>query len=175
MARNIEKIELGPAIVEFGEADKTIFETTIGGVNFTIETQYREQKIDQLGETVVKKVIIGRNASVTVPFAEKDLDVIPKVVAGSELVTDGTGSKVSIKTGVGTDLLTIADKVVIKPVGYESDPDKWVTLPLAYPEADLNYAYDNDNERITNITFSATPDDDGVIAILGDETVTAGP
>lgn len=174
MARDIGKIELGPAIVEFGTGQDVIsFETTIGGVNFTIETQYREQTIDQLGETVVKKNIIGRNASVTVPFAEKDLEVIPKVVAGSELVEDGTGKKVLIRTGVGIDLLEIADKVVIKPVGYENDASKWVTLPLAYPEADLNYSYDNDNERITNITFTSTPDADGVIAILGDEEVTA--
>lgn len=175
MARDLEKLELGPAIVEFGDTDKTLFETTIGGITFNIETQYREQKIDQLGETVVKKTVIGRNAYAVVPFAEKDLEVISKVVAGSELVTDGTGKKVIIKTGVGTDLLTLADKVVIKPVGYEADPEKWVTLPLAYPETDLNYSYDNDNERITNITFTSTPDADGVIAIIGDEMVTAGP
>lgn len=176
MPSNIEKIELGPAIVEYGEgADVVSFETTIGGVQLTTETTYREQKIDQKGETVVSKRITGRNASVTVPFAEYQLDIIPKIMVGAELVTGAAGSKVNIKTGVGLDLITKAKKVVIKPVAHKEDPNYWVTLPLAYPETDLQYSYNNENERITNVVLRSTPDPDDIILILGDETITATP
>lgn len=178
MASNVEKIELGPAIVEYGDSgDKVIFETTVGGVNLAVETTYREQKIDQKGETVVSKRITGRNVSVTVPFAEYELTTIPKIMVGAEVVTNVTSSesKVLIKTGVGMDLLSKAKKVVIKPVAAKNDPSKWATLPLAYPETDLQYNYDNDNERITNVTLRSTPDVDDVVLILGDEQVTAAP
>lgn len=176
MAQNFEKIELGPAIVEYGEgADMVKFETTIGGITFTTETTYRDQLTDQTGETVVGKRITGRNCSVTIPFAEYELSVIPKIMVGAEVVTDGTDSKINIKTGVGLNLIDTAKKAVIKPLAKKDDPNYWVTLPLAYSETDLNYAYNNDNERITNVTLRSTPDEDGVVAILGDETITATP
>lgn len=176
MAQNFEKIELGPAIVEYGEgADMVKFETTIGGITFTTETTYRDQLTDQTGETVVGKRITGRNCSVTIPFAEYELSVIPKIMVGAEVVTDGTDSKINIKTGVGLNLIDTAKKAVIKPIAKKDDPNYWVTLPLAYSETDLNYAYNNDNERITNVTLRSTPDEDGVVAILGDETITATP
>lgn len=176
MAQNFEKIELGPAIVEYGDGvDKITFETTIGGVTFTTETTYRDQLTDQTGETVVGKRITGRNCSVTIPFAEYELSVIPKIMAGAEVVTDGTESKIEIKTGVGLNLIDTAKKAVIKPLAKKDDPNFWVTLPRAYSETDLNYAYDNDNERITNVTLRSTPDADNVVAVLGDETITATP
>jgi hypothetical protein len=176
MASNVNKIELGPAIVEYGTGvDKVSFETTIGGVNFTVETTYREQKIDQKGETIVSKRITGRNASVEVPFAEYQLSIIPKIMGGTEIVTSGTDSKVNIKTGVGLNLVDLAKTVIIKPVAKLNDPNYWVTMPLAYPETDLQYNYNNENERITSIVLRSTPDEDDIIAILGDEKITQTP
>lgn len=176
MASNVEKIELGPAIVEYGDGqDAVLFETTIGGVVLTVETTYREQKIDQEGETVVSKRITGRNAKVTVPFAEYDLDKIPKIMVGASLIEGTDGKKVEITTAVGQDLIKKAKKAVVKPIAGKNDPSTWATLPLAFPETDLQYNYDNDNERITNITLSSTPDENGVILVLGDASTTAKP
>lgn len=173
MAQNIEKIELGPAIVEYGdEGDKVIFETTIGGVDLTVETTYRDQKTDQTGESVVSKRITGRNAAVTVPFAEYQLDILPKIMVGTEAVTNDGKTKINVKTGVGLDLITAAKKVVIKPIAHRTNPEFWVTLPLAYPETDLQYNYNNDNERITSVVLRSTPNEDDIIAVLGDEKIT---
>jgi hypothetical protein len=177
MAQNFDKIEIGPAIVEFGEsgADQVIFETTIGGVVLTTETTYRDQLTDQTGETVVGRRITGRNVSVTIPFGEYELSIIPKIMVGAEAVTGANGTKVNVKTGVGSNLLDAAKKAVIKPIAHKTDPDYWVTLPLAFPQTDLSYSYNNENERITNVTLQSTPDVDNVVLILGDETITATP
>ncbi|MCG7383403.1 hypothetical protein [Paenibacillus sp. ACRRY] len=176
MAQDFSKIELGPAIVEYGTgADMVKFETTIGGVTFATETTYRDQLTDQTGETIVGKRITGRNCSVTIPFAEYELSVIPKIMTGASVVTDGTDSKIELKTGVGLNLIDSAKQAVIKPLAKLNDPNYWVTLPKAYSETDLSYAYDNENERITNVTLRSTPDEDGVVAILGDSTITATP
>lgn len=176
MAQNFEKIEVGPAIVEYGTGVGMVtFETTIGGVVLTTETTYRDQKTDQTGETIVDKRITGRNVSVTVPFGEYDLSVIPKIMTGAEIVTGTGGSKVVVKTGVGLSLLATAKVAVIKPLAKRTDPDFWITLPLAYSETDVSYSYNNENERITNVTLRSTPDEDGVILIMGDDTITATP
>ena len=176
MAQDFSKIELGPAIVEYGTGvDMVKFETTIGGVTFATETTYRDQLTDQTGETIVGKRITGRNCSVTIPFAEYELSVIPKIMTGASIVTDGTDSKIELKTGVGLNLIDSAKQAVIKPLAKLNDPNYWVTLPKAYSETDLSYAYDNENERITNVTLRSTPDEDGVVAILGDSSITATP
>lgn len=177
MAQNFDKIEIGPAIVEFGEsgADQVVFETTIGGIVLTTETAYRDQLTDQTGETVVGRRITGRNVSVTIPFGEYELDVIPKIMVGAEAVTGTNGTKINVKTGVGSNLLDAAKKAVIKPIAHKNDANFWVTLPLAFPQTDLSYSYNNENERITNVTLQSTPDVDNVVLILGDETITAGP
>lgn len=176
MAQDFSKIELGPAIVEYGTGvDMVKFETTIGGVTFATETTYRDQFTDQTGETIVGKRITGRNCSVTIPFAEYELSVIPKIMTGASIVTDGTDSKIELKTGVGLNLIDSAKQAVIKPLAKLNDPNYWVTLPKAYSETDLSYAYDNENERITNVTLRSTPDEDGVVAILGDSSITATP
>lgn len=176
MAQDFSKIELGPAIVEYGTGvDMVKFETTIGGVTFATETTYRDQLTDQTGETIVGKRITGRNCSITIPFAEYELSVIPKIMTGASVVTDGTDSKIELKTGVGLNLIDSAKQAVIKPLAKLNDPNYWVTLPKAYSETDLSYAYDNENERITNVTLRSTPDEDGVVAILGDSSITATP
>lgn len=176
MAQDFSKIEIGPAIVEYGTgSDKITFETTIGGVVLNTETTYREQKTDQTGETIVDKRITGRNVSVTVPFAEYEIDVIPKIMAGAEVVTGTGGAKVVIKTGVGASLLDTAKIAIIKPIAHKTEPAFWITLPLAYSETDLSYSFNNENERITNVTLRSTPDADGKILILGDDTITATP
>ncbi|WP_151737243.1 hypothetical protein [Paenibacillus tengchongensis] len=176
MGQNFSKIEVGPAIVEYGTgADLVKFETTIGGVVLTTETTYRDQLTDQTGQTIVGKRITGRNVSVTVPFGEYELTVIPKIMAGAEVVTGAGGTKVNVKTGVGLNLIDTAKQAVIKPLAHLTDADYWITLPLAYSETDLSYSYNNENERITNVTLRSTPDEDSVILILGDETVTATP
>lgn len=173
MAQDINKIELGPCIVEYGEgAEKVSFETTIGGVVLTSETTYRDQKTDQTGETIVGKRITGRNVSVTIPFGEYELSIIPKIMVGASVVTNADKSKVQINTGVGLNLVDTAKKAVIKPIARLTDKDYWVTIPLAYSETDLSYTYNNENERITNITLRSTPDENGIVLILGDETVT---
>ena len=174
MAQNFDKIEIGPAIVEFGEGvDMVTFETTIGGIVLTTETTYRDQLTDQTGQTVVGRRITGRNVSVTIPFGEYELSIIPKIMVGAEAVTGADGTKVNIKTGVGSNLLDAAKKAVIKPIAHKTDKNFWVTLPLAFPQTDLSYSYNNDNERITNVTLQSTPDENNIVAILGDEAITA--
>lgn len=172
-------VPIGPAIVEFDEGpNKVTFDITKGGINFSMSTSTQDIKVDQYGETVVKSIMKGRTAKVTIPFALYDLDKLAKVIPNSVLVTDSGNpqkKKLEVRSNSGFDMLAVAKKLVIKPTDPNATPNDWITIPLAAPTADIEYTFDNDNERIAKITFDAYPDinQNGLLFILGDETATA--
>lgn len=177
MANGIN-VPIGPATVEFGEGvDLVEFDITKGGIQFQSSTSKQDITVDQYGDTVVKSILKGRTAQVTVPFALHDLDKLAEVIPNSTLVTDATTptkKKIVVKSQAGYDMLTNAKKLVIKPTDPAATPNDWITIPLAGAMADPEYTYDSDNERVVNITFVAYPDltTDGTLYVIGDDTAT---
>lgn len=170
-------VPIGPATVEYG-ATPEIFDITKGGIVFSTSTSKQDVTVDQYGDTVVKSIMKGRTAQVTVPFALYDLDKLAKVIPNSTIVTDGidpTKKKLQVKSQSGYDLMSNAQKLVIKPTDPDASANDWITIPLAGALADMEYSYNSDNERIVNITFIAYPDldADGLLYVLGDDTATA--
>jgi hypothetical protein len=176
MALNTINVPIGPAKVEFGTTSPTIFDITKGGIVFTASTSKQDITVDQYGDAPVKSIMKGRTCQVTVPFALHDLTKLAKVIPNSTLVTDAvtpTKKKLEVKSSSGFDLLSIADKIVIKPTDAASTANDWITIPIAGATADPEYTFDSDNERIVNITFIGYPDTNGLLYILGDATATA--
>lgn len=156
----IEKIDvkIGPAVVEYGEGEnKVVFDITKGGIVFTATFTKQDVTVDQYGDTPVKSIIKGLAAQVVVPFALHDLTKIAAVTPGSELITENDKTKLNVYASAGYDMLTNAKPLVIKPTDPDSTKDDWITIPLAGPLPDINYGYDSDNERVTNITFASYP------------------
>src|SRR5690625_2207608 len=152
-------VKIGPAIVEYGSgADMVTFEITKGGIVFTATFTKQDVTVDQYGDTPVKSIIKGLTSEVVVPFALHDLKKISAVTPGSELITENDKSKLNVYADAGYDMLKNAKPLVIKPTDPDSTKDDWITLPLAGPMPELNYTYDSDNERITNVTFASYPD-----------------
>ena len=172
MSINTENIKLGPCKVEFGEGqDKIVLESTQGGVVLTYEETSRIVNIDQYGTTPAKEIITGRTATIAVPFAEKDLDILKELLPGSKLVvnaTDPTKKRVDVSAVKVIDLLKIAKKVVLIPLAEDTTPNDHVTLYKAAPRTTLNYTYSYDNELITNTTFNGYPGADGNLIAFGD-------
>ncbi|MEC1023575.1 MULTISPECIES: hypothetical protein [Bacillus] len=172
-------VPIGPAIVEYGEgADMVVFDITKGGIQFKAQTSKQDTTVDQYGDTIVKSIMKGRTAEVTVPFALHDLDRLAVAIPNSKLVTDATDptkKKLVVSGKAGYDMLAASKKLVIKPTAPSTTPNDYITVPLAGAIADPEYTYDSDNERIANLTFVAYPDmdNDGDLYIIGDETATA--
>lgn len=171
-------VKIGPAKVEFGDVasgNGAVFDITKGGIQFQVSTTTQQSTVDQFGDTPVKSIMKGRTAQVTVPFALYDLEKLAKVMPNSTLVKDATDPdkmKLTVNAQSGFDMLSVAQKLVIKPLDPSATPNEWVTIPIASPRADIEFTYDADNERVANITFEAYPDENGVLFILGDETAT---
>ncbi len=71
-----------------------------------------------------------------------------------------TKKVVNVNTGVGTNLLDIAQSLVLRPVG-KTDASEDFTIFKAATAGALNFAYKLEDERIFNVEFSGYPDANG--------------
>jgi hypothetical protein len=86
MASSTENVKLGVCNVLFDGVDLGF---TKGGVEVEVATSTKEITVDQMGETPIGEIIMGRTVQATVPLAETTLDNLVAVMPGSELISDG--------------------------------------------------------------------------------------
>lgn len=170
-----KRVKLGPCNATF---DSTDLGLTKGGVEVEITTSRHEVVVDQFGTTAINDIITGRQGLVRVPMAETDLNKLMVVIPGSTLVRDAlepTKMKLEIPTAVGVSLIESAKELILHPKHLPaSDKSEDVTIPLCSPAGDLSFAFNVENERVYAIEFRMYPDEDtGLLAILGDSSVTA--
>jgi hypothetical protein len=170
-----ENIRLGTCKILVGvKGSEVDLGLTIGGVEVEVTTDTQPTVVDQFGDTVVKETIRGRNVMIRTQLAETTLDNMVAIMPGAEKVTDGSDPqkiKVVVKTGVGTDLLGIAQRMVLHPVELAaSNVSEDFVIPKAATAGGLSFAYSKDNERVFNTEYRGYPDEDGVLFIFGDET-----
>ena len=72
---------------------------------------------------------------------------------------NSTSKKVSVETGVGFDLLTLAHELRLHPLGKaDDDLSEDFIVPLAGNAGGLSFAYKVDEERTFNVEFVGYPD-----------------
>lgn len=108
-----ENVKLGVCNVLFDGVDLGF---TKGGVEVEVATSTKEITVDQMGETPIGEIIMGRTVQATVPLAETTLDNLVAVMPGSELISDGAKASgtVTFSTAAPVD----GDKVTIAGVDY---------------------------------------------------------
>lgn len=86
---------------------------------------------------------------------------------------DATKRKVSVTSGTGISLLSIAKELVLHPIAKDaSDKSEDLVIPLAATAGAMNFAYKYDAERVFDCEFKGYPDaTTGVLFIYGDKTV----
>ena len=170
MASDIKNVKLGVCTVKFGGVDLGY---TKGGVEVTVKTDTHKVNVDQFGKTPINEYIMGREVTVKVPLAETTLDNLVKIMPGATLVTDSvdpTKKVVNVPTGIGTNLLDIANELVLRPVG-KNDASEDFTVFKAGTAGALSFAYKLEDERIFNTEFNGYPNADGKLFAVGDTSV----
>jgi hypothetical protein len=175
MASSTENVKIGVCRVLYGTAGSEVdLGFTKGGVEFDVTTDTHEVMVDQFGNTPISEYIMARKVSVSVPLAETTLDLMVTVMPGAVLVTDGTTptkKKVTVPTGIGSNLLLMAKQMILHPVGLlDTDKSEDITIPLCATAGALKFAYKVDDERIFNVEFKAYPDSNGLMFTVGDPT-----
>lgn len=108
-----ENVKLGVCNVLFDGVDLGF---TKGGVEVEVSTSTKEITVDQMGETPIGEIIMGRTVSATVPLAETTLDNLVAIMPGSELISDG--SKASGTVTFSTAAPVDGDKITLAGVDF---------------------------------------------------------
>jgi len=164
-----QNVKIGVCKIKFGDTDLGY---TKGGVEVEVTTETHKTTLDQFGITPVKEYIMGRNIVVRAPLAETTLDVLAATMPGTK-VEGTTGKKASVSTGVGTDLLEIAQELRLHPIGLaDTDLSEDLVIPRAATSGAMKFAYKLDDERIFNCEFNGYPDETGLLFYIGVDTPT---
>lgn len=158
MASSTRNVKLGVCKVLFNGVDLGY---TQGGVEVTVKTDTHKVNIDQFGKTTINEYIMGREVMAKVPLAETTLENLVAIMPGATLTvgTGGDSDSVSVTTGIGTDLLSLAKELRLHPTSKaDSDYSEDFIVPLAATSGALNFAYKLENERIFNVEFNGYPD-----------------
>ena len=161
--------QLGPCKIEYDGAD---IGATEGGVTIKMAEDSADLKTDQNGTQPVDTVITGVAATVECNLADISLEKFA-FAHKTSVITDGTKQKVVIIPNIGMSLRDNSKKLVIKPYVdgvVSTDANTWYTFNKAAIKAEEEVSYDSSTQRVIKVTFMAFPDDNGNVAILGDET-----
>jgi hypothetical protein len=158
-------VKLGVCRVKLGGIDLGF---TKGGVEVSVETESYAVMVDQLGQTPISEYITGRTCTVKVPMAETTIDHLAAIMPGAIITGTGATAFATVSTGVGTDLLGIAQVLRLHPVGL---PDATKTEDFVIPKAattgQMQFSYKLDDERIFNVEFKAFADSAGKLFYYG--------
>lgn len=172
MASDIKNVKLGVCMVKFNGVDLGY---TIGGVEVAVKTDTHKVNVDQFGKTPINEYIMGREVSVKVPMAETTLENLVRIMPGATLITDAVDPLkmvVNVSTAIGTNLLDVAQALVLRPVG-KTDASEDFTVFKAGTAGALTFAYKLENERVFNVEFSGYPDPTGRLFAVGDTSALA--
>lgn len=105
-----------------------------------------------------------RNATIVSTFATPANIVDTDLTGG----VNPTKSRVDVATGVNINLLTVAKKLVLRPVGSTGEDD-FIIHKTASPGA-MNFSYNTNQERVYQAVFKGYAASNGALFAVGNET-----
>jgi len=170
------KIALGVCNATF---DGVALGHTKGGVECVYEPVWHDVKVDQYGDTVVKKRLMGEKFTAKVPLAEYTIANLGIGMPAGTVVTDGTTptkKRLDVGSSAGASSDDLAAVLLLHPVdatGVEHD----ITVHKAMVGSQVTLSHVNDGERIIECNFEAiideTQDDGARLFSIGDTTAVA--
>lgn len=148
------KIALGVCDATF---DSVALGHTKGGVECVYEPVWHDVKVDQYGDTVVKKRLMGEKFTAKVPLAEYTVANLKVGIPAGTVV--GTSTKrLDVGSSAGKSSTTLAAPLLLHPVdatGVEHD----IKIHKAMVGSQVTLSHVNDGERIIECTFEALIDE----------------
>ena len=162
MSKSISDVNLGVADVTY---DGTTVGHTSGGVTFNVDMSLSEATVDEFGETPVFHVDNGQTATVTVPLAQYNLEVMG--IAFPFGTTNSAPDNHTIGDVSGTRSDGLTKELVLTPKSSDFSGMK-VTIPRAMVTETSEIGFNTDDQTVVEVTFTAYPDSEGKVAIIGE-------
>lgn len=175
----VANLELGACNVEFGASgSETDLGFTKGGVVLTVTSPTVNITTDQFGQVILKQILVGRTATIRIPFAETDLLLMSKLIpAASHVIdsVDATKKKTIINTPIGKDILSaVANSLrLTKSIGgvASSNLNDRFRFFKAAPTGTVEFQFSIENQRIFATEWTAFADaaQDYALGVFGNE------
>lgn len=152
MGRDLADIQAGPCSLTFASSGD--LGHTEEGVELNYEPEIRRRVVDEYGTSAVELVLVGENLEVTCRVAEW-------VIAAWKLAIpagiDGT-SYLGIGRKPGYKLSAKAEQLTIHPLENVGDTTEDVILYKAVASSPVPVGWNNDGDRVFEVTFTALVD-----------------
>jgi len=114
-----------------------------------------------------KKNGVEYNALIQLDFATAANATAVDIAGGK----DSTKARVEVSSGVSINLLDVAKPLLLRPLNTDGEDD--LLIYRAATAGAMQFAYQHDNERIFQASFSGFATEDGKLFSLGDRTAKA--
>ena len=156
--------DLGPCCINWDPTGVNLeFKPTFGSVMFNSTDNQTDIFHDEHGVAPVDSVFTGRVATLEVPMTSPTLIDLEAVISGAtKHKVLGKVHVLKVPNIVGVRAFPLAKEIIVKPVINQvcsATANEWLHLWRAYPVAALAIGYDNDGQRVYNVTFKCYPDD----------------
>lgn len=174
---NGDKVTIGTQDLTFRTAPATAFDmaipATIAAAATALAAKISESALGFVAVAAAGVVTITaktRGVASNVALAKTAVTASNITVSGAALTggVDPTKAKVVVGSGINTNLLSVAKKLVLRPKG-TTGADDFTIFKAACPGA-MNFTYQHDAERIYSAAFKGYVQDDGTLFAIGDVT-----
>jgi hypothetical protein len=172
MAGTATNVNIGPCWVTYNSVDLGF---TKGGVKIGADISESEVTVDQ-NALPIDGLITGMKIKVTVPVAEWTPANLSLAFPGSVIVTGSGGvKKVVLKDPGGMSMKENAHSLLLHPTDkLANDKSEDFLFPKAFPKLNGEIAFDPENPKILELSFSVFYDDTlQGFCTFGDPSITA--
>lgn len=188
MAYNINTgaIQLGPCKIWYWDTNGYVaVGGTEGGTRINYSPKFFDLKIDQTGETIVKKILQGEEASIAFGIAESGFEKLQLAIPFGTIYSNAGNTAYGVGVNSGGDLLNKSLKLKVHPINTrgaggvddESYIDDDFTIWMAGNADAVEIPYTNDAPRTYNVTMAIFPDFDQdagrYLFVIGDTAISA--
>lgn len=145
---SFSEITHGPAQLV---VDGTDMGHTQGGVTIRVAPQQRQRTVDEYGNSPIEVIHQGDEVRVTAPLAQWNADVLGEVYAPGNNQLGGIGPKY-LGVGRKSGFIYPKKEVSVTPL-VSVHGDRSATFWAATPVGEMEFAHNNDDDRILNAEF----------------------
>lgn len=177
-------IQLGACKIWYWDANGWVaVGATSGGTTLTYSPKFFDLTIDQLGSTVVKKVLQGEEAKISFGIAEKGFGKLSLAIPFGTLYSSGGKEAFGVGVNAGGDMLDNTVKLRVHPINTlgangtddEDYIDDDITIWKAGNADAVEFPYSSDQVRAYKVTMTLFPDFDETsgryLFVIGDTGV----
>ena len=151
---DLTKVRIGACQVFYKSRD---LGHTLGGVELSLDREFKDINVDKYGTTAVDKALTGQNFKAKVTLAQPDFYNLDVAMPESSAF-DGAGGldRVNIGTDAGFLLRGEGGLLVLHPLNKAvSDFSEDINIYIAVSVETVEMAYKVDEQRVLAITFQA--------------------